>query len=85
MVPKDQVAASRNDLAEDRTILASGRTFAGWMRTSLVSLAIGIGFQALFGEIEPSWVPRAVATGFLLLAVALVVLAELRSTAVLER
>src|SRR5687767_1548938 len=32
---------SRTDLAEDRTILANERTFAGWMRTALACVAIG--------------------------------------------
>jgi putative membrane protein len=55
------------------------------MRTSLGSIAIGIGFHALFGAMQPSWLPRAIATGFLLLAMALIVLAERRAAAVLQR
>lgn len=78
-------SASRNDLAEDRTILANERTFAGWMRTAFGAIALGIGFNALFGEWQPSWLPRAVATGFLVLAMVVIVLAERRSAAVLER
>lgn len=85
MVTKIEHTASRNDLAEDRTLLASERTFAGWMRTSFASLAIGVGFQALFGELQPDWLPRAIATGFLLLAIAVVILAERRTAAVLAR
>ena len=76
---------SRTDLAEDRTILANERTFAGWMRTSLASVAIGVGFQALFSSVEPAWVPRATATGFLLLAIAIIILAERRAAAVMDR
>jgi putative membrane protein len=76
---------SRTDLAEDRTILASERTFAGWMRTSLASVAIGVGFHALFVSLEPPWLPRAIATGFLLLAIAIIVLAERRAASVMER
>ena len=76
---------SRTDLAEDRTILANERTFAGWMRTSLGCIAIGIGFHALFNKMGPSWLPRAIATAFLLLAIVLVVLAERRAAAVMER
>lgn len=75
----------RTDLAEDRTILANERTFAGWMRTSFGSIAIGIGFHALFGTMQPSWLPQAIATGFLLLAMALIILAERRAAAVLQR
>ena len=85
MDKKDDLSQSRTDLAEDRTILASERTFAGWMRTSLASVAIGVGFHALFPRLEPPWVPRAIATGFLLLAIAIIVLAERRAAAVMER
>jgi putative membrane protein len=76
---------SRNDLAEDRTILANERTFGSWMRTSLASIAIGIGFQRLYGSLAPPWLPRLIATGFLLMAVLIVVLAERRASAVLQR
>lgn len=77
--------ASRNELAEDRTILANERTFAGWMRTSFAAIAIGVGFHALFGAIQPPWLPRTIATGFLLLAILLIVLAERRAAAVTRR
>ena len=75
----------RNALAEDRTILANERTFAGWMRTSLACIAIGVGFHALFNRIDPAWVPRLIATAFLMLAVLVIVLAERRACAVLSR
>ena len=78
-------AESRTALAEDRTILANERTFASWMRTSLASIAIGVGFQALFSSMEPTWVPKAIATAFLLLAIVIIVLAERRAAAVMER
>lgn len=78
-------AASRTELAEDRTVLANERTFAGWMRTSLASVAIGVGFHALFPAMSPSWVPRAIATAFLLLAVVIIVMAERRAAAVMDR
>jgi putative membrane protein len=76
---------SRTDLAEDRTILANERTFAGWMRTSFASIAIGIGFNALFGKIDPIWLPKVIATGFLLLAIFIAVMAERRAAAVMRR
>lgn len=80
-----QDSTSRDDLAEDRTILANERTFGSWMRTSLACVAIGVGFKGLFPTMEPTWVPRAIATGFLLLAVVVIVAAERRATAVLSR
>lgn len=76
---------SRTDLAEDRTILANERTFAGWMRTSLASVAIGVGFHALFPHIEPPWVPRLIATAFLLVAILVIISAASRAAAVMER
>jgi putative membrane protein len=76
---------SRTDLAEDRTILANERTFAGWMRTSLACVAIGVGFHAVFARMTPPWLPRAIASGFLLLAIAVVLLAERRAAAVMAR
>jgi putative membrane protein len=76
---------SRTDLAEDRTILASERTFAGWIRTSFGSIAIGIGFHALFNSLEPAWVPRAIATWFLGLGVVIAWLAARRAAAVARR
>lgn len=76
---------SRDELAEDRTILANERTFASWMRTSLGCVAIGVGFQGLFPSMEPPWVPRVIASGFLVLAMLVIILAERRAAAVLQR
>ena len=76
---------SRTDLAEDRTILANERTFGSWVRTSLGCIAIGVGFHALFNRVEPSWVPRLIATGFLALAAVIVWLAARRAAAVTKR
>lgn len=78
-------AESRTHLAEDRTILANERTFAGWVRTSLGCIAIGVGFHALFSRMQPPWVPRAIATGFLALAAMIVWLAVRRASAVMGR
>jgi putative membrane protein len=84
-VAKNELAKSRTDLAEDRTVLANERTFASWFRTGLGAVGIGLGFQALFSKIEPAWVPRSIATTFLLLGIFLFVAAERRACQVLER
>lgn len=76
---------SRDNLAEDRTILANERTFGSWMRTSLACVAIGVGFKGLYPTMEPAWIPRAIATGFLLLAVLVIIAAQRRAAAVLAR
>jgi len=80
-----KLAEDRTDWAEERTILALERTFAGWMRTALAPIAIGIGFRALFGEFEPPWVARAIATGFIALAIVFAISAERRACKAFER
>lgn len=87
MVEEKQLesAEDRTDLAEDRTVLANERTFAGWMRTSLAAVGIGVGFNALFSRMEPEWVPKAIATAFLLAAIHIMIVAERRAAAVLSR
>ncbi|MDQ3471319.1 MAG: DUF202 domain-containing protein [Pseudomonadota bacterium] len=83
--PKQARAQERTDLAEDRTVLANERTFAGWFRTGFAAVAIGLGFQALFLRMEPSWVPRAIATLFVCLGMFLFVAAERRACKALSR
>lgn len=63
-----ELAEDRTDWAEDRTVLANERTFAGWMRTGMASLGIAIAMQAIFGEVEPLWLPKAGATLFIAVA-----------------
>lgn len=79
------LAGQRTDLAEDRTMLANERTFAGWMRTGLAAVGIGVGFNALFEEMEPAWLPRAIATCFILAGMTIFYLAERNACAVLRR
>lgn len=82
---KQELSARRTDFSEDRTVLANERTFASWFRTGFASVAIGLGFQALFLKMEPPWVPKSIATLFLLLAIFLFVAAERRACQVLDR
>ena len=56
-------------MAEDRTIMAVERTFAGWIRTAFASIAIGLGFRALFGAFDPPYIAKTVATAFIILAI----------------
>lgn len=48
-------------------MLANERTFAGWLRTALAAIGIGVALNALFQELNPPWVPRALATLFVLI------------------
>ncbi|MCP1167798.1 YidH family protein [Limimaricola litoreus] len=72
---KTRWAEDRTDWAEDRTLLANERTFAGWMRTGMAALAVAIGLKAVFGEFEPTWLAKAVATIFIVTAVLIFVAA----------
>ena len=78
--PKDQsLARDRTDLAEDRTLLANERTYAAWCRTSFASIALGLGFNALFNKVEPVWFAKSIATLFILLGLFIVRKAQTRS------
>ena len=77
--PSTEWAEHRTDWAEDRTIMALERTFAGWMRTAFAAIAIGIGFRALFGEFDPPWLAKAIATMFIALAIVFALGAERRA------
>ncbi|QZD87219.1 YidH family protein [Qipengyuania psychrotolerans] len=78
-------AEFRTDLAEDRNIMAMERTFAGWMRTAFAAIGIGLGFRAVFGELEPPWLGKAIATAFIVGGGWLAVTAERRACATLAR
>ena len=82
---RKDLAENRTDLAEDRTMLANERTFSGWLRTALAAIGIGVGFNALFDELEPPWVPKAVSTLFILLGVFMTLIAERRAKRVRNR
>ena len=79
------LARLRTDFSEDRTVLANERTFASWIRTGFAGIGIGLAFNALFTRIEPAWVPKAIASVFLLIAIAIFVAAERRACTVLHR
>ncbi|KIN65369.1 DNA polymerase III subunits gamma and tau [Sulfitobacter noctilucae] len=69
MSSSNELAKDRTDWAEDRTILANERTFAGWMRTGMAAVALAVGLRAVFGEFDPTWVAKSIATIFIVLAV----------------
>lgn len=79
------LAEDRTDLAEDRTAMANERTFAGWARTAMAAIGIGLAFNALFSAMEPTWAPKAIATLFILLGVFLIAMAERRACVVAGR
>lgn len=81
---RTEKAEERTSFAEDRTLLANERTFAGWSKASFAAIGLGLGFQAIFGRAEPAWVPKGIATLFILLGILLVWLAERRAVRLLD-
>ena len=81
----DRLAEARTDWAEDRTIMANERTYASWMGAGMGTIAVAIGLKAVFGEFEPTWAAKAVASFFLLIACTLFWSARTRACATFER
>ncbi|WP_263588703.1 DUF202 domain-containing protein [Sphingopyxis sp. GC21] len=82
---RTDLAQNRTELAEDRTVLAHERSFAGWVRTGMAAVGLGLGFNALFRTMEPSWMPKAIATSFLLAAIYVFVSAERRARTIIAK
>ncbi|MGB1236129.1 MAG: YidH family protein [Planktomarina sp.] len=59
----------RTNWAEDRTIMANERTFSSWMGTGLACIGVAIGLKAVFGDFDPTWVAKTVASLFVMIAV----------------
>lgn len=78
---RTEKAVERTDFAEDRTLLANERTFAGWCRTAIACIGLGLGFQAIFKTIEPTWVAKVIASLLILLGVFIIWQAYRRATA----
>lgn len=76
---------TRTDWAEDRTVLANERTFASWMGMGLGAVGIAIGLKAVFGATDPTWVAKAVASIFLVVAIGVFWMARRQACKTLER
>jgi putative membrane protein len=85
MSNSNKLAENRTDWAEDRTILANERTFAGWMRTGMASLAVAVGLKAVFGDFDPTWAAKGVASIFVATAVYIFWAAQESACATLSR
>lgn len=85
MTQNKELAENRTDWAEDRTVLANERTFAGWMRTGMASLAVAVGLKAVFGDFDPTWAAKGVATIFVCAAIYIFWAAHDTATKTLER
>ncbi|MCG6119380.1 MAG: DUF202 domain-containing protein [Blastomonas sp.] len=82
---RTELAQDRTDFAEDRTILAHERSFAGWVRTGMAAVGIGLAFHALFRTLTPDWIPKSIATAFLLVAIYIFLSAERRARRIVDR
>ncbi|WP_017931376.1 YidH family protein [Robiginitomaculum antarcticum] len=82
---RTDLAKERTDYAEDRTLMANERTLGGWMRTGLACLGIALGFEALFGRFDPAWMPKSIATSFVIIAILIFISAYRRARTVLKR
>ncbi|WP_299684230.1 DUF202 domain-containing protein [uncultured Tateyamaria sp.] len=65
----NDLADTRTAWAEDRTMLANERTFAGWMRTGMACIALALGLKAVFKDTDYPLVAKGVAEVFILVAV----------------
>ena len=64
-----ELADTRTAWAEDRTMLANERTFAGWMRTGMASIALALGLKAVFKDTTYPLIAKCVAEIFILAGV----------------
>lgn len=67
----NEMADQRTKWAEDRTLMANERTFSSWMGTGLGAIGVAIGLKAVFGEFDPTWAAKLVASIFLFVAIAI--------------
>lgn len=81
----NDLAVERTKFAEDRNIMAMERTFAGWLRTAFAAIAIGLACRALFGELQPPWLAKAIATLFIAAGGALAWSAQRRARQTLDK
>ncbi|UWP91688.1 DUF202 domain-containing protein [Aliiroseovarius crassostreae] len=78
-------AETRTRWAEDRTIMANERTFSAWMGTGLGAVGVAIGLKAVFGDFDPTWAAKLVASMFLCIAVVIYWAAQRQACKTLQR
>ncbi len=67
----NDMAATRTAWAEDRTLLANERTFAGWMRTGMACIGLALGMKAVFKDTEYPLLAKGVAEVFIIVAISI--------------
>lgn len=76
---------TRTKWAEDRTILANERTYSSWMGSGLACVGVALGLEAVFGDFDPTWVAKLVASLFLGIAIMIYWMARRQACKTLER
>lgn len=82
---RTEAAERRTAFAEDRTVQAAERTFAGWLRTAFAAIGVGIAFHVVFGDFDPPWLARAIATLFIVLGMTIAFTAQQRAASTFAR
>jgi putative membrane protein len=85
MSTRNEKAEERTDWAEDRTIMANERTFNSWMGIGLGAVGVAIALKAVFGEFDPTWAAKGVASLFLGIAIAIFWAAQRQARKTLDR
>lgn len=80
-----ELAKVRTDLAEHRTAMANERTYAGWIRTALACVGVGLGLHALLGDYQPAWLAKLVASAFIATGVILILFAHHHAKRILDQ
>lgn len=65
----NEMADTRTAWAEDRTLLANERTFAGWMRTGMACIALALGLKAIFKDTDYPLIAKSVAEVLIVVAI----------------
>lgn len=60
------LAMDRTQLATIRTVLANERTYNAWVRTGISAALGGLAVAQLLGDVSPAWVPKVIGVLFLL-------------------
>ncbi|MBU2981512.1 DUF202 domain-containing protein [Lentibacter algarum] len=81
----EELSKQRTEWSEDRTLMSSERSFSSWVGTGLGCVGVAIGFNAVFGELSPTWLPKVVASLFLLAGLIFVWSARNRACATRDR
>lgn len=76
---RTEMAEERTDWALERTLLANMRTYSSWIRSGLAAMGVGLAVQAIFSEVDPTWIARSLASFFTFAGIAVIYFAYLKA------